>query len=59
VDLGYLTVHAAVAVARGELKPGATVFKAGRLGEKQVDGDKILLGDILVFTKENIDRFDF
>ncbi len=59
VDLGYLTIRAANAVAKGELKPGATTLKAGRLGEKKIDGDKVLLGDILVFTKDNIDQFDF
>ncbi len=59
VDLGYLTIHAAHALAKGDLKPGATTFKAGRLGEKKIAGDKILLGDILVFTKDNIDQFDF
>jgi ABC-type sugar transport system substrate-binding protein len=59
VDLGYLTVYAASALARGELKAGATTLKAGRLGEKKIDGDKVLLGDILVFTKANIDEFDF
>lgn len=59
VDLGYLTIHAANALAKGELKAGATSIHAGRLGEKKIDGDKILLGDILVFTKENIDQFDF
>src|SRR5262245_43678489 len=32
-NLGYLTVCAAVAVAKGELKPGATTFKGGRLGD--------------------------
>ena len=31
-DLGYLTVYAAVAVAKDELKPGAKSFKAGSLG---------------------------
>src|SRR6185436_4922510 len=30
-DLGYLTIHAASALAKGELKPGATSFKAGKL----------------------------
>lgn len=59
VDLGYLTVRAAEAVATGKLKAGATTFSAGRLGEKKVAGDQILLGDILVFTKDNIDKFDF
>lgn len=58
-DLGYLTIHAANALAKGELKAGATSLKAGRLGEKKIEGDKIMLGDILVFTKDNIDQFDF
>lgn len=58
-DLGYLTIYAAEAVATGKLKPGATTFTAGKLGEKKIEGDKILLGDILVFTKDNIDKFDF
>ena len=58
-DLGYLTIYAAEAVAAGKLKPGATTFTAGRLGVKKIDGDKILLGGILVFTKDNINKFDF
>jgi len=59
IDLGYLTVYAAEAVATGKLKAGDTVLSAGRLGEKRIGGDQILLGQILVFTKENIDQFDF
>lgn len=59
VDLGYLTVRAAEAVATGKLKAGATALRAGRLGEKKIEGDQILLGDILVFTRDNIDKFDF
>ena len=58
-DLGYLTVHASAALARGELKPGDKVFKAGRLGEIPIQGDNIVLGEPFVFTKENIDQFDF
>jgi rhamnose transport system substrate-binding protein len=58
-DLGYLTVYAAEAVATGKLKAGATTFKAGRLGEKKIVGDNILLGDILIFNKDNIGKYDF
>jgi len=58
-DLGYLTIYAAAAVAKGELKPGATSFKAGNLGTFQIEGDNILLGTPFVFNKSNIDQFDF
>jgi rhamnose transport system substrate-binding protein len=58
-DLGYLTIHAAVAVARGTLKPGAKSFKAGSLGEFAIEGDNILLGKPFLFNKGNIDQFDF
>ncbi len=58
-DLGYLTVRAAHALVKGELKPGATTFEAGKIGKKTVAGDNILLGDILVFTKDNIKNYDF
>ncbi len=58
-NLGYLSVLAAVAVAKGELKAGATKFNGGRLGELEVKGDNVLLGKPFVFTKENIEQFDF
>jgi rhamnose transport system permease protein len=58
-DLGYLTVHAANALARGTLRPGATSIDAGRLGAIAIEGDQILLGKPFVFTKQNIDNFDF
>jgi len=59
VDLGYLTVFAARALVDGDLKAGATKLKAGRLGEKEVKGDNVLLGGTMTFTKENIDQFNF
>jgi rhamnose transport system substrate-binding protein len=58
-DLGYLTVQAAYAAANGNLKSGDKTFKAGSLGEYQIEGDNIMLGKPFTFTKENIDQFDF
>ena len=51
--------HSAAALAKGELKPGATIYKAGRLGEMQTQGDNILLGQPFIFNKDNIEQFDF
>jgi rhamnose transport system substrate-binding protein len=59
VDLGYLTIRVARAVAKGELKPGATTIHAGRLGEKPIHGDQVMLGEPMKFTKENIDQYKF
>jgi len=59
MDLGYLTVHAAHALKEGRLKPGDTQFPAGRLGSVEIQGDNILLGQPFLFTKDNIDQFDF
>jgi rhamnose transport system substrate-binding protein len=58
-DLGYLAVHAGVALAKGDLRKGAETFRAGKLGELEVVGDSVILGEPVVFTKKNIDDFDF
>jgi rhamnose transport system permease protein len=58
-DLAYLTVSAAAALARGELKDGAKSFTAGPLGELKISGSDILLGEPFVFNKSNIDQFNF
>jgi len=58
-DLGYLAIQAAHAVKRGTLKPGDKSFKAGKLGDMEIQGTDILLGKPFVFTKDNIDQFEF
>jgi rhamnose transport system substrate-binding protein len=58
-DLGYLTVYAGVALANGDLKKGAKMIKAGKLGSFEIQGDNILLGKPFIFNKSNIDKFDF
>lgn len=58
-DLGYLTIQAGVALAKGTLKSGAKEFKAGSLGTFKIEGDNILLGKPFLFNKANIDQFNF
>jgi len=59
MDLGYLTIHVADALAKGTLKAGQPAFTAGRLGSLTLRGDNVLLGTPFTFTKDNVDKFDF
>jgi rhamnose transport system substrate-binding protein len=59
--LGYLAGYAAAALASGQIsgKEGES-FKAGTLGTRKVGANgEVLLGPPTVFTKDNIDEFDF
>jgi rhamnose transport system substrate-binding protein len=58
-DLGYLTIHAGMQLLQGTLIAGAQTMTAGRLGTVQIRGTEIILGPPLMFTKANIDQFDF
>ena len=58
-DLGYLTVYAGALMAQNKLAQGATSIEAGRLGTIAIRGTEVILGPPLLFTKENIDKFDF
>jgi len=60
-DLGYLAAYAAKALVDKDItgKEGDT-FTAGKLGKYTVGADSsVLLGDPFVFTKSNIDKFNF
>jgi len=59
VDLGYLTVYAANALASGQLKRGDKEIIVGRLGKIEVADDEVRLGAPFIFNKTNIDRFNF
>jgi ABC-type sugar transport system substrate-binding protein len=60
VDLGYAAVHVTRAAVDGKLQPGATDVAAGKLGNlKIVNGSEVLLGPPFIYTKENINDFDF
>jgi len=59
MDLGYLTIQTAHALAKGTLKAGASSLPAGRLKTVEVRGDNVLLGTPFTFTKDNVGKFDF
>jgi rhamnose transport system substrate-binding protein len=59
--LGYLAYYAAAALIQGKItgKQGES-FSAGTLGTKTIDANGVvLLGPPTVFTKDNIDQFNF
>lgn len=57
VDLGYLTVYAGKLLREGRLAEGEQ--QIGRLQGVRVGEGEVLLGPPIVFTAENIERFDF
>lgn len=59
LNLGYLTVYAAYELETGSLTRDLKSFRAGRLGQLEVRGDQVILGEPFIFNKGNIDRFDF
>ena len=59
MDLGYLTIRAAHALASGALKPGQASLASGRLGAVSIEGDNLILGKPFTFTKDNVAKFDF
>lgn len=60
VDIGYAAIYITKAQLDGTLDPAKGVVKAGRLGElKFTAKDEILLGPPLVFSKANIDKYNF
>jgi ABC-type sugar transport system substrate-binding protein len=58
-ELGYLTVQVAAQLVQKKLSTDSASVTAGKLGPKKIDNREVLLGDPLVFTKENIDGFNF
>jgi rhamnose transport system substrate-binding protein len=67
-DLGYLAIYALDALSTGKIKGEAgEKFSAGKLGEYTIEDDtsdgglglNVLLGLPTIFSKDNIDDFDF
>ncbi len=60
-NLGYLAAYAAANIASKKITPSAgQSFTAGKLGKFTVQsGDTVILGPPLIFTKANIDKYNF
>jgi len=60
VDIGYAAIYIVNAELKNTLDPQSGSVEAGRLGKlKFISNDTVLLGPPLIFTKDNIDQFDF
>jgi rhamnose transport system substrate-binding protein len=58
-NLGYLAVAVPAALARGVRLAGQSSFNAGRLGSMSIEGSQVVLGQPVIFRKDNIDQFGF
>ena len=61
VDMGTVTAYAAIALAKGRLRPRkGQKFKVGAMGEREItDLNKVIIGPPVIFTKENVDQYQF
>ena len=60
IDIGYGAIYITKALLDGTLDPSSGFVEAGRLGKlKFTSNDTVLLGDPFIFTKDNVDQFDF
>ena len=56
-SLGYLAVAVPAALARGVKLTGQSTFHAGRLGDVAIEGSQVILGQPVVYRKDNIEQF--
>lgn len=59
IDLGYLSVVAAVQLLEGTITTSSATMEAGTLGSKEIVNQVVYLGDAAVFDIANIDEFDY
>jgi ABC-type sugar transport system substrate-binding protein len=60
LDIGYGAIYLAKAEIDGTLDPASGSVDAGKLGKlKVISKDTVLLGEPYIFTKDNVDKFDF
>jgi ribose/xylose/arabinose/galactoside ABC-type transport system permease subunit/ABC-type sugar transport system substrate-binding protein len=58
-DLGYLTVYAGWLTSQKKIAADAKTVSAGRLGELDIKGSEIILGQPMIINRKNIDSLNF
>ena len=56
--LGYLAVALPDALVRGQ-RFDAGFFEARPLGRMKISGSEVILGEPVIFRRDNIDRYNF
>ena len=59
MDLGYLSIQAAYQLATGTITSSSASINAGRLGSRKIEAKMIVLGDALVFDRNNVNNFNY
>lgn len=59
MDLGYLAVMSGYQMAKGTITESSANVTAGRLGEKAIESQMIVLGPALVFDQANVDNYNY
>lgn len=59
MDLGYLSIQSGFQLATGKIDANATSIAAGRLGDKAIENKMIILGSALVFTKADVEKYNY
>ncbi len=58
-DLGYLTVYAGWLTSQKKIAADAKTVSAGRLGDLDIKGSEIVLGQPMIINRKNIDSLNF
>lgn len=61
VDMGTVSAHVCLALAKGEAKAEkGQKIKVGTMGEREIgELNKVIVAEPTIFTKDNVDTFDF
>jgi len=59
IDLGYLAVQSGYQMAINQINSESTSIMAGRLGELKIENKMLVLGPAMVFTKDDVEQYNY